>query len=107
VGSLFVRRVSLVGVSGSGKSSLGRDLAARLVVPFAELDAIFHQPDWTPLAEDQFRRRVTATASGDGWVIDGNYSAVRPLVWERADSPPMPMNFNALITISWVASQVR
>jgi adenylate kinase family enzyme len=76
----------MVGVSGSGKSTLGRDLAARLAVPYAELDAIFHQPDWTPLAEDQFRRRVTAIASGDEWVIDGNYSAVQPLVWERADT---------------------
>ena len=22
----------------------------------------------------------------EGWVIDGNYSAVQPLVWERADT---------------------
>ena len=36
--------------------------------------------------EEQFRRRVAAIASGDGWVIDGNYSAVQPLVWERADT---------------------
>jgi adenylate kinase family enzyme len=78
-----VRRVSVVGVSGSGKSTLGRELAARLAVPYAELDALFHQPDWAPLAEDQFRSRVTGIASGGGWVIDGNYSAVQPLVWAR------------------------
>jgi adenylate kinase family enzyme len=86
VASRFVRRVSVVGVSGSGKSTLGRNLAARLAVPYAELDAIYHQPDWVPLAEDQFRSQVTAIASGEGWVIDGNYSAVLPLVWERADT---------------------
>ena len=81
-----MRRVSVVGVSGSGKSTLARELAARLGVPYAELDAIFHQPRWTPLPEEQFRRRVRAIASGQSWVIDGNYSAVRPLVWERADT---------------------
>lgn len=81
-----VRRVSVVGVSGSGKSTLGRELAARLAVPYAELDAIFHQPQWAPLPEEEFRRRVTAIVSGAGWVIDGNYSAVQPLVWERADA---------------------
>ncbi|MDX6339042.1 MAG: hypothetical protein QOG05_6382 [Streptosporangiaceae bacterium] len=81
-----MRRVSLVGVSGSGKSTLGGELAARLAVPYAELDAIFHQLDWTPLAEDEFRHRVRAITAGDGWVIDGNYSAVQPLVWERADT---------------------
>jgi adenylate kinase family enzyme len=76
----------MVGVSGSGKSTVGRDLAARLGVRYTELDAIFHQPGWTPLDREEFRRRVTAIASGDGWVIDGNYSAVQPLVWERADT---------------------
>jgi len=86
VGSRFVRRVSMVGVSGSGKSTLGRELAGRLAVPYVELDSIFHQPEWAPLPEEQFRRRVTAIASGDAWVIDGNYSAVLPLVWERADT---------------------
>jgi adenylate kinase family enzyme len=81
-----VRCVSVVGDSGSGKSTLGRELAARLAVPYVELDAIFHQPGWTPLPEEEFRRRVTAIVSGARWVIDGNYSAVRPLVWERADT---------------------
>ena len=87
VASRFVQRVSVVGVSGSGKSTLGKALAGRLAVPYTELDAIFHQPDWVPLPEDQFRHRVTAIAAGDGWVIDGNYSAaVLPLVWARADT---------------------
>ena len=81
-----MRRVSVVGISGSGKSTLGRQLAARLGVPFGELDAVFHQPGWTPLAQDQFASRVSSLAAGDGWVIDGNYSAVLPLVWARADT---------------------
>jgi adenylate kinase family enzyme len=76
----------MVGVSGSGKSTLGRNLAARLAVPYTELDALHHQPDWAPLPGDQFRHRVAAIASADGWVIDGNYSAVLPLIWERADT---------------------
>ena len=84
--SPFVRRVSVVGNSGSGKSTLARGLAARLGVPFLELDSVFHQPGWEPLAEDEFQRVVTERASADGWVIDGNYSAVRPIVWARADT---------------------
>jgi adenylate kinase family enzyme len=84
--SAFVRRVSVVGNSGSGKSTLARTLAARLGVPLLELDSVYHQPGWEPLPEDEFRRVVTARASGDGWVVDGNYSAVRPIVWARADT---------------------
>jgi adenylate kinase family enzyme len=81
-----VRRVSVVGNAGSGKTTLGRELAARLGVPHLELDGIYHQPDWVPLATDEFARRVGEITAGDGWVIDGNYTAVRSLIWARADT---------------------
>jgi adenylate kinase family enzyme len=61
-------------------------LAASLGVPHLELDSVFHQPGWESLAKDEFQRLVTARASEDGWVIDGNYSAVRPIIWARADT---------------------
>jgi len=81
-----MRRVSLVGISGSGKTTAGRRLAAALQVPFIELDSIFHLPDWGELPVEGFRAQVAAAAATDGWVIDGNYSSVRDLVWERADT---------------------
>jgi adenylate kinase family enzyme len=84
--SWLVRRVSVVGNSGSGKSTIARELACSISVPLVELDSIFHQPGWVPLPAEEFRRRVADAVAGDGWVIDGNYSAVQPLVWERADT---------------------
>jgi adenylate kinase family enzyme len=81
-----VKRVSVVGNSGSGKSTLARALATRLGVPHIELDALNHQSGWQRLPAVEFRERIdTATAAG-GWVVDGNYSAVRDLVWARADT---------------------
>jgi adenylate kinase family enzyme len=84
--SALVRRVSVVGNSGSGKSTLARQLAAVLGLPHLELDGVYHQPGWQPRPADDFRRAVETIAAGDSWVIDGNYSAVRPLVWARADT---------------------
>jgi adenylate kinase family enzyme len=81
-----VRRVSVVGNSGSGKSTLARQLAERLRVPYVELDAIFHRPGWEELPPDEFRDRVAEIIAGRGWVVDGNYSVVRDLVWAAADS---------------------
>lgn len=81
-----MQRVSVVGSSGSGKSTLAAALAAHLGVPHVELDGIYHQRDWIPLPEQEFVRRVSSAAAQVGWVIDGNYSAVRPLVWARADT---------------------
>jgi adenylate kinase family enzyme len=61
-------------------------LARALCVPHIELDAIFHQPGWTPLDDDTFRARVRVLTEAPAWVVDGNYSTVREIVWERADS---------------------
>lgn len=86
VAERLTRRVSIVGTPGSGKTSVGRQVADRLDVAFVELDAIFHQPDWGELPSEDFRARVAEVLEGDGWVIDGNYSAVQDLVWRAADT---------------------
>ncbi len=72
------------GVSGSGKTTLAREIACRLAVPALELDALYHQENWSPLEEREFRQRVQDFVSKPAWVCDGNYHAVRDLVWERA-----------------------
>jgi adenylate kinase family enzyme len=76
----------VVGNSGSGKSMVASALAVRLGVPWMELDALYHQPGWQPLAAEEFRARVAAAIAADGWVVDGNYSVVRDLVWARGDT---------------------
>jgi adenylate kinase family enzyme len=81
-----VQRVAVVGNSGSGKTTVGRQLADRLQVPFVELDAVFHQAGWRALPLDEFRHTVADLVTADGWVVDGSYSAVRDLVWSRADT---------------------
>jgi len=83
-----VRRISVVGNSGSGKTTLARELAAALGVPHLELDSVFHQPGWQPLEREAFRERVAAfmSESEPGWIVDGNYSDVRDVVWSRADT---------------------
>jgi adenylate kinase family enzyme len=81
-----VQRVSVIGTSGAGKSTFGRALARCMSAPFCELDSVFHQADWVPLPAEKFRSLVGALAAGERWVIDGNYSVVRPIVWARADT---------------------
>jgi adenylate kinase family enzyme len=72
-----VRRVNVKGTSGSGKTTFAAELARRLDVPFVELDALHHGPNWAEPTDDEFRARVQAEidAAPDGWVIDGNYEA--------------------------------
>ena len=80
------RRIAVVGVSGSGKTTLAHTLAERLAIPHVELDALHWEPNWTPALPATFRERVTEALASDAWVVDGNYSTVRDLIWSRADT---------------------
>ena len=81
------RRVSVVGNTGAGKTTLAVELARRLDVPHVELDALFHQPGWKALPRDEFRRRVRDRIGAAGWVVDGNYTSnVQDIVWRAADT---------------------
>lgn len=83
-----MRRVSVVGNSGSGKTHFSSSLSTLLGVPHVELDAIHHLPNWQPIDSTTFIDEVAAIASSDAWVIDGNYRAVvsEGPVWQRADT---------------------
>jgi adenylate kinase family enzyme len=77
----------LASASGCGKTTVGRELAERLGVPFVELDALVHGPNWTETPDDELRAQVAPIVASDGWVIDGNYSRkLGTLVLDRADT---------------------
>ena len=79
-----LERVAVVGTSGCGKSVFARQLAQSLGHPCVELDELSWAPDWRAKPEDVFRRLVAAAAAAPRWVIDGNYSRMRDVVWPRA-----------------------
>ena len=84
-----MRRVNVKGISGSGKSTFARELARRLDLPYVELDALHHGPNWSEPSAEEFRVRVreAMTAAPDGWVIDGNYEGkLGDLVTREADT---------------------
>lgn len=80
------RRIAVVGTSGSGKTTLAQQLALRLGIPHVELDALHWGPNWTPTPLEAFRERTAQALSGEAWTTDGNYSAVRDIVWSRAET---------------------
>jgi adenylate kinase family enzyme len=92
------RRVVINGTSGSGKTTLARQLSQLLDIPHVELDAFRHGPNWTETPDDIFRERVSGALQGDCWVVDGNYSVLRDVVWPKATTViwldyPFPLVF--------------
>ena len=99
----MARKYVVVGASGNGKSTFSRRLAAKLNVPYVELDALNHLPGWQEASDDDFRRSVDEATSGDGWVVDGSYSnKLGSSLFERADvvvwlDQPVPLVMTRLI----------
>jgi predicted kinase len=80
------QRILILGRTGSGKTTLARELAAAIGVPHVELDALYFGPEFSTVPLSLLRERTSAAIAGDRWVTDGNKSAVRDLVWPRADT---------------------
>ena len=80
------QRIVVVGTTGSGKTTVARQLAQRLGYPHVELDALYWGPNWAEAPLDVFRERIVQALSANAWIADGNYGKVRDIVWGRADT---------------------
>ncbi len=81
-----LHRIVVVGVTGSGKTTLAQELAHRLGVSHVELDALHWEPGWVQAKPERFRQRVSKALASESWVADGNYREVRGIVWAQADT---------------------
>jgi energy-coupling factor transporter ATP-binding protein EcfA2 len=80
------QRILILGRTGSGKTTLARELATAIGVPHVELDALYFGPDFSTAPLSVLQERTSAAVAGDRWVTDGNKRVVRELVWPRADT---------------------
>jgi adenylate kinase family enzyme len=81
-------RFAITGPAGSGKSTLGRQLAEIHRVPHIELDNLYNRRGWTAAPAEEFRQHVIdAIDASSGWVIDGRYHhLIDYIVWEHAQT---------------------
>lgn len=79
-------KLAIIGASGNGKTTLGRELARRLRVPFVELDGLVHGPGWQETSDAELRALLAPVIASPGWVIDGSYDhKIGHLVLQAAD----------------------
>ncbi len=80
------RRICIYG--RGGKTSLSRALGHLTGLPVIELDTIFWLPNWVERDHEEMRAIVLERLrdAEDGWILDGNYSRIRPYVLPKADT---------------------
>lgn len=80
------KRIVVIGVTSSGKSTLAETLARRFDMDFIDLDALHWEPNWQGAPLDVFRERVERATRAKKWAVAGNYHTVRDLIWSKADA---------------------
>jgi len=78
-------KIIILGTTGSGKTTLAKRLSHKLAIPHVELDSLFWEPGWIHVDIDTMRRAVKKTLDRETWIVDGNYSKARDLIWPKAD----------------------
>ncbi len=77
-------RITVVGTTGSGKTTTAARLAQILNIPLIELDSLHWGPNWQERPKAEFQKKVAQALNFPAWVVDGNYSEVHPLTWGQA-----------------------
>ena len=80
------RRVLVIGMAGSGKSTFSRALSAKTGLPVIHLDVHYWKPGWVEPSEKEWREKQRSLLAGEAWIADGNYYETLDLPLERAET---------------------
>lgn len=69
-----MKRVAVVGRSGSGKSTFAKKLASATGLPVIHLDKLFWKPGWVAEDRNVFAAKLQPYLDQDSWITDGNYT---------------------------------
>ncbi len=76
-------KIVVAGSIGAGKSTLAEQLSKELGIPYAEVDALYHGPNWTK--RPTFEADVDAFTRQPNWITEWQYDEARPLLADRAE----------------------
>lgn len=84
--AVTMRRINVVGTSGSGKSTFSKHLAGKLSCPYYEMDSLFWKANWQESTDEEFFEALSQVTSNEHWVLDGNYNRTVPIKWHKVDT---------------------
>lgn len=76
----------IIGSGGAGKSTLARELGARLGIRVVHLDAHFWNPGWVPTPKADWLETQHELMRPETWIMDGNYGGTMDARLALADT---------------------
>ena len=80
-----MQRIWIIGATGSGKTTLGKQLAQKLHNTAIDLDDLNWLPDWQCVSTEELVKAVEGATEAEQWIISGNYSQTQKYM-TRADT---------------------
>ncbi|MCI8331325.1 MAG: adenylate kinase [Clostridiales bacterium] len=81
-----MNKVIVIGCPGAGKSTFARELRDRTALPLYYLDMLWHKPDRTNIAREEFDAGLQAIMAKERWIIDGNYGRTMEMRLKACDT---------------------
>lgn len=81
-----MKRVSVIGCCGAGKSVFSSRLAEITNLPLYHLDRIFWCAGWRAQEHELFLENMDAWLAQERWIIDGNYTRTLERRTQKADT---------------------
>lgn len=93
-----MKKITIIGNPGAGKSTLARQLGDKLNIPVYHMDSLYWKPNWQPSEDTKLIQKHDEILKQDSWIIDGNYSATLPKRFADADTIIF-LNYSTLRTL--------
>ena len=81
-----MKKVIVIGCPGSGKTTFSKKLHMITRLPLYHLDVIWHKPDKTHIARDNFDKSIAEILNTSEWIIDGNYNRTIEIRLKHCDT---------------------
>ena len=97
-----MKRVIVIGTTGSGKTTLAKKIAEKLNCPHIQIDSLFWKPNWQEATDEELFAKIEEAVFQESWVLDGLQSeslealemAIRTAGWLKIDSAFQPLQLS-------------
>ncbi len=80
-----VKRISVIGGPGTGKSTLTKNLGRELKLPVHHIDGINHLKNWEKRDKEERDKMILDITRDKEWIIDGTYNKTLDERLKRSD----------------------